>query len=340
MTHRPGVLLLNLGSPSSTEVSSVRSYLREFLMDGRVLDAPKPIRWMVVNGFILPFRPKSSAEAYGNIWTDEGSPLLVTSEHVRAHLHREDLPVFLAMNYGQPSIPDEVAKIREAGITHLYVMPQYPHYAMSSYETVVVKAMEELRQQAPEMETTLLQPFYQDEDYLEAAAEVARPFLEEPYDMVLFSFHGIPERHLRKTDPSHAHCLATEDCCEQCHPAHATCYRHQCKVSARLTAERAGIPPEKYRVTFQSRLGRDPWLQPYTDKTLEALPSQGIKRLLVACPAFTADCLETLEEISMEGKETFLEAGGESFHQIPCLNEHPRWLQMLRDRIDQWAAAL
>jgi len=340
MTHRPGVLLLNLGSPSSTEVSSVRSYLREFLMDGRVLDAPKPIRWMVVNGFILPFRPKSSAEAYGNIWTDEGSPLLVTSEHVRSHLHREDLPVFLAMNYGEPSIPGEVARIREAGITHLYVMPQYPHYAMSSYETVVVKAMEELRNQTPEIETTLLQPFYQDEDYLEAAAEVARPFLEEPYDMVLFSFHGIPERHLRKTDPSHAHCLATEDCCEKCHPAHATCYRHQCKVSARLTAERAGIPPEKYRVTFQSRLGRDPWLQPYTDKTLEALPAQGVKRLLVACPAFTADCLETLEEISMEGKETFLEAGGESFHQIPCLNEHPRWLQMLRDRIDQWAAAL
>lgn len=340
MTHRPGVLLLNLGSPSSTEVSSVRSYLREFLMDGRVLDAPKPIRWMVVNGFILPFRPKSSAEAYGNIWTDEGSPLLVTSEHVRSHLHREDLPVFLAMNYGEPSIPGEVARIREAGITHLYVMPQYPHYAMSSYETVVVKAMEELRNQTPEIETTLLQPFYQDEDYLEAAAEVARPFLEEPYDMVLFSFHGIPERHLRKTDPSHAHCLATDDCCEKCHPAHATCYRHQCKVSARLTAERAGIPPEKYRVTFQSRLGRDPWLQPYTDKTLEALPAQGVKRLLVACPAFTADCLETLEEISMEGKETFLEAGGESFHQIPCLNEHPRWLQMLRDRIDQWAAAL
>jgi len=318
----------------------VRSYLREFLMDGRVLDAPKPIRWMVVNGFILPFRPKSSAEAYGNIWTDEGSPLLVTSEHVRSHLHREDLPVFLAMNYGEPSIPGEVARIREAGITHLYVMPQYPHYAMSSYETVVVKAMEELRNQTPEIATTLLQPFYQDEDYLEAAAEVARPFLEEPYDMVLFSFHGIPERHLRKTDPSHAHCLATEDCCEKCHPAHATCYRHQCKVSARLTAERAGIPPEKYQVTFQSRLGRDPWLQPYTDKTLEALPAQGVKRLLVACPAFTADCLETLEEISMEGKETFLEAGGESFHQIPCLNEHPRWLQMLRDRIDQWAAAL
>ncbi len=318
----------------------MRSYLREFLMDGRVLDAPKPIRWMVVNGFILPFRPKSSAEAYGNIWTDEGSPLLVTSEHVRSHLHREDLPVFLAMNYGEPSIPGEVARIREAGITHLYVMPQYPHYAMSSYETVVVKAMEELRNQTPEIATTLLQPFYQDEDYLEAAAEVARPFLEEPYDMVLFSFHGIPERHLRKTDPSHAHCLATEDCCEKCHPAHATCYRHQCKVSARLTAERAGIPPEKYQVTFQSRLGRDPWLQPYTDKTLEALPAQGVKRLLVACPAFTADCLETLEEISMEGKETFLEAGGESFHQIPCLNEHPRWLQMLRDRIDQWAAAL
>jgi len=339
MAKKPGVLLLNLGSPASTDVGDVRTYLREFLMDGRVLDAPKPVRWIVVNAFILPFRPKSSAAAYRKVWTDEGSPLLATSERVRHALDHPDCPVFLAMNYGQPSIPGEIRKIREAGITDLYLMPQYPHYAMSSYETVVAKTMEILRAEAPSISTTLLQPFYRDDDYLDALATVAKPYVEKAPDLVLFSFHGIPERHLRKTDPSHAHCLASEDCCERCHPAHATCYRHQCYTTAHLAARRFGLSPEQYRISFQSRLGRDPWLTPYTDKTLEKLPSEGIRKLLVICPAFTADCLETLEEISMEGRESFLEAGGEWFEQIPCLNDHPAWIETLRKRIDAWRAA-
>lgn len=339
-SRKPAVLLLNLGSPSSTEVSAVRAYLREFLMDGRVLDAPKPVRWMVVNGFILPFRPKSSAEAYEKIWTEEGSPLIATSEKVRSALDREECPVFLAMNYGEPSIPAEVAKIREAGITDLFVMPQYPHYAMSSYETVVAKTMETLRAAAPGIRTTLLQPFYADHDYLGALEAVSRPYLEKAPDLVLFSFHGIPERHLRKTDPSHAHCLADADCCERCHPAHATCYRHQCFETARLAAGRFGLGPDGYRVSFQSRLGRDPWLRPYTDKTLEELPGAGVRKLLVLCPAFVTDCLETLEEISMQGRESFLEAGGEWFEQIPCLNDHPAWIDALRARIDSWRGGI
>lgn len=340
MAQKPGVLLLNLGSPASTAVSDVRAYLREFLMDGRVLDAPKPVRWLVVNGFILPFRPKNSAEAYAKVWTDEGSPLIVTSEKVRGELDREDCPAFLAMNYGEPSIAGEVAKIREAGITDLFLMPQYPHYAMSSYETVVAKTMETLRELAPDIRTTLLQPFYRDDDYLEALKEVIQPYLEKKPDLLLFSFHGIPERHLRKTDPSHAHCLASSDCCENCHPAHATCYRHQCYTTAHETAARLGLSREQYHISFQSRLGRDPWLTPYTDKTLEALPGQGTKRLLVICPAFVTDCLETLEEISMEGKESFLESGGEFFEQIPCLNDHPSWIGVLRARIDSWRESL
>jgi len=336
MDQKPGVLLLNLGSPASTEVADVREYLREFLMDGRVLDAPKPIRWIVVNGFILPFRPKNSAEAYRKVWTEEGSPLIVTSERVRKALDREDCPAFLAMNYGQPSIENEIAKIKAAGVTDLFLMPQYPHYAMSSYETVVVKAREILRREAPKIRTTLLQPFYQDEDYLGSLETVIRPYLEEKPDLLLFSFHGIPERHLRKSDPSHAHCLASGDCCENCHPAHATCYRHQCYTTAHKTAARLGLSRDEYHISFQSRLGRDPWLTPYTDKTLEQLPGKGVKRLLVLCPAFVTDCLETLEEISMEGKETFLEAGGEFFEQIPCLNDDPSWIGVLRSRIDAW----
>jgi len=162
------------------------------------------------------------------------------------------------------------------------------------------------------------------------------PYLEKKPDLVLFSFHGIPERHLRKTDPSHAHCLASGDCCENCHPAHATCYRHQCYTTAHKMAARVGLGPDDYRISFQSRLGRDPWLTPYTDKTLEKLPSEGVKKLLVICPAFVTDCLETLEEISMEGKESFLESGGEWFEQIPCLNDHPAWIEVMRNRIDAW----
>jgi len=336
MERKTGVLLLNLGSPKSTDPKDVKEYLREFLMDGRVLDAPKPVRWLVVNGFILPFRPKKSAEAYSRIWTDEGSPLLVISEKVRSALHRDDCPVYLGMNYGQPSIPQQIEKIRQDGITDLLVFPQYPHYAMSSYETVVVKTMQHLRASLPNLSTTLVQPFYKDSDYLDALFHASAPYLEKEYDMILFSFHGIPERHLRKTDPSHAHCLATNDCCENCHPAHATCYRHQCFQTAHRYAEMAGIPRDRYRITFQSRLGRDPWLTPYTDKTLEALPKEGFRKILVYCPAFVADCLETLEEISMEGKESFLEAGGEEFSQVPCLNDHPAWIEVLDKRIRNW----
>ena len=336
MDKKPGILLLNLGSPASTEVGDVKEYLREFLMDERVLDAPKPIRWTVVNGFILPFRPKNSAAAYERIWTDEGSPLIVTSEKVRKKLDDADCPAFLAMNYGEPSIPKEIDKIKEQGITDLYLMPQYPHYAMSSYETVVAKAKKLLREKAPEIRTTLLQPFYQDDDYLGALETVIRPHLAKKPDLVLFSFHGIPERHLKKSDPSHAHCLADSDCCENCHPAHATCYRHQCYTTAHKTAARLGLQKDDYQISFQSRLGRDPWLTPYTDKTLEELPKQGVKRLLILCPAFVTDCLETLEEISMEGKEIFTEAGGEFFEQIPCLNDDPAWIEVLRQRIDSW----
>ncbi|MGF1448534.1 MAG: ferrochelatase [Opitutales bacterium] len=335
------VILLNLGSPDSTSVSDVRRYLREFLMDGRVLDAPTPIRWAVVNGLILPFRPKQSAEAYRRVWKEDGSPLILTSIAVQQALQaRVDVPVELAMRYGNPSIPEAVQRLKAKGTRALYIIPLYPHYAMSSYETVVVRLMEELAAQAPEMQTSLLQPFYDDPAYIEALVESAQPYLEAPYDKLLFSFHGIPERHLRKSDPSHAHCLKCPDCCNNPHPAHATCYRHQCMTTVQRFVQSAGIPEDKYFVSFQSRLGRDPWLTPYTDKTLERFGQEGVQRLRVICPAFVSDCLETLEEISMEGRESFLEAGGKDFEQIPCLNEHPAWIGFLKDRIDAWQSAL
>jgi ferrochelatase len=332
------VLLLNLGSPDSTDVGDVRRYLREFLSDGRVLDIPAPLRWFILNCFILPFRPKRSAEAYRKIWTDEGSPLIVTSRKQQQLLaDAVGLPVELAMNYGNPSIPDTVARLRKLGIEELLLFPLYPHYAMSSYETVVVKAMREIEREMPETKVTLQQPFYKDADYIEALVASARADLDGGFDLLLFSFHGIPERHLRKSDPSHAHCLTTRECCQHAHPAHATCYRHQCFETAHAFVEKAGIPADKFSVSFQSRLGSDPWLKPYTDFELERFAQEGIKKILVMCPAFISDCLETLEEIAMEGAETFEEHGGESFKLIPCLNEHPQWIEVMAARVQVWS---
>ena len=333
-----GVIMLNLGSPDSTDIPDVRRYLKEFLMDERVLDAPTPIRKLVVNAFILPFRPKQSAEAYEEIWTEAGSPLIVTSLALRDLVAESfDFPIEMAMRYGNPSTPDVVEKLINQGVDDLYIMPMYPHYAMSSYETAVVAVMDEVRKSKPELKTTLLPPYYDDPGYIAALVESAQSYLQDDYDKLIFSFHGIPQRHLVKGDPSHQHCMKTPDCCNTCHQDHATCYRHQCAMTVEKFVEALDIPKEKYMVTFQSRLGREPWLQPYTDKTLEALPEQGVKKIKIMCPAFTADCLETIEEISGEGAEIFEEAGGESFEQIPCLNTHPTWVEYLKGKIAGWA---
>lgn len=334
---RPAVLLLNLGSPDSTSVPDVRRYLKEFLLDPRVIDAPWLVRNLVVRGLILPSRPKESAKAYAEIWTDEGSPLVVTSYQQRELLEKAcGLPTYLAMRYGAPSIPDEIRKIKADGVTDLFVIPLYPQYAMSSYETVVVAVEEALRELAPEIKPTYLQPFYNDPVYIDTLVESAKPYLQDPYDRLLFSFHGIPERHLRKSDPSHAHCLTRKDCCVVCNPAHATCYRHQCLATVRDFIARAEVPEQKTFVSFQSRLGKDPWLQPYTDYTVEGMAKSGFKKVVVMTPAFVTDCLETLEEIAGEAREIFEGHGGEELRVVPCLNTHPAFLAFLHGKVKLW----
>ena len=248
-----------------------------------------------------------------------------------------DLNVYLAMRYGSPSIPSVVKKIDEDGIEDLFVIPLYPHYAASSYETAVVRLQETIREKGSRIQTHLMQPFYGDEDYIDTLVESAKHDLEREYDHLLISFHGIPIRHLRKADSSRSHCQMVENCCETPHPCHATCYRYQSMETAWQFVQKAKIPDKKWSVSFQSRLGRDPWMEPYTDQEIERLARKGIKKLLVICPAFVTDCLETLEEISMEGEEIFLEHGGEKFHQIPCLNDHPKWVDLLTNRSCQWA---
>jgi ferrochelatase len=326
-----GVLLINLGSPDSTSVRDVRRYLNEFLMDARVIDVAWPLRRLIV-GMILINRPKESAHAYSTIWTPEGSPLVVTSRNVRRDLQRrlgDGIPVELAMRYQNPSIASAVASLRDRGVTDLLVFPLFPHYAMSSFETAVVRAQEVAAKLAPAMRLKIAAPYYNDPDYIAALVASAEDFLKKDFDHLLFSFHGLPERHLRKADPTGCHCLASADCCETPSPAHRTCYRAQCLATARAFVEKAALPAGKWSVAFQSRLGRDPWLRPYTDHELVRLAGDGVKRLLVICPAFVSDCLETLEEIAVRGRETFTEAGGEEFALIPCMNEHPRWLEAL-----------
>jgi len=333
------VLIVNLGSPDSTSVPDVRRYLREFLGDERVIDLPKPLRWLLLEGIILRTRPKKSAHAYASVWTAEGSPLIATSRSVHRKLSGalgDAAAVKLAMRYGTPSIASAVAELVREGCDEVLLFPQYPHYAMSSWETVVVRVYEEAARQAPGMKVSCVQPFSGAADYIEMMVAVAAPHLAQPYDHLLFSFHGIPERHLRKADSSKAHCTVVADCCTTCSPIQSTCYKAQCLRTMAEFAKRAGLDPTKFSHSFQSRLAGEPWLTPFTDFELKRLPKAGVKRLLVICPSFLADCLETLEEISVEGKETFLEAGGEHFEQIVCPNDSPAFIDFLANRVRNW----
>ena len=323
------IVLMNLGSPRSTEVKDVRSYLNEFLMDERVIDKPWIIRALLVRGIIVPLRAPNSARAYRSIWTDKGSPLIVISKEQERALKKEvEEPVVIAMRYGHPSPREAYDRLlqQQPGLEEVVMVPLYPHYAMSSYETAVEYAKEQYVKGGYSFRLSFIKPFYDNEAFIEALSESIRPYLTGDYDQVLFSYHGIPERHVLKCDPTGQHCLKLADCCETPSPAHQFCYRHQCWVTAQLVSDRLHIPKEKRGFSFQSRLGRDPWLKPYTAVRLAELPKEGVKKLLVVCPAFVSDCLETLEEMGVEGREIFMHAGGESFELIPCLNVHPLWI--------------
>lgn len=334
---KTGVLLVNLGSPASTSVADVKTYLDEFLMDERVIDVPYLLRAFLVRGIILRTRPKRSAEAYSRIWTKEGSPLVVTSKNVEKKLRSlVSVPLSLGMRYGKPSIEDGIKDLlqQDPSIEKIFLIPLYPHYALASSETVIVKTKDILKQQFPHILLSVQAPFYKEPHYLNALEKSIQPYLKQNFDHYLFSYHGIPYRHLRKTDATKNHCTKTNDCCNVSSVAHETCYQHQIKQTTALLAEKLQIPKDKYSITFQSRLKGDSWLQPYTDYAFKELPQRGVKRLAVVCPAFVSDCLETLEEIAMEGKHSFLEHGGEYFVQIPCLNEQEEWINTLKHYIE------
>ncbi len=329
---------MNLGSPDSTAVRDVRKYLNEFLMDGRVIDIPFIARALLVRGIIVPFRAPKSAEAYKTIWTKDGSPLIVLTRQLQQSLQQQvKEPVAVAMRYGSPSPQEAYEQLLQQypGLDEVILVPLYPHYAMSSYETAVEYAKEQYEQKKYPFKLSVLKPFYNEPDYIQALAASIEPWLAKEYDHILFSYHGIPERHIRKSDTTGCHCLQVNNCCETASPAHATCYRHQVFTTTRLVTEKLNIPSNKFSISFQSRLGKG-WLQPFTDIHLEEMPKEGIKKLLVICPAFVSDCLETLEEIAERGKETFMHAGGESYHMIPCLNTHPLWVATLSKWVEAY----
>ena len=333
------ILLVNLGSPDSPSVPDVRRYLNEFLMDGRVIDTAWPLRRLIV-GLILINRPKESAHAYQSIWTPAGSPLITTSRAVQEKLQaRLSVPVELAMRYQNPSIENAIRQLSAKGVDDLFLIPLFPHYAMSSYETAVVRVHEVAAQLAPKMKVTVQPPYGDMPELITAMTAVAAEYLQQGYDHLLFSFHGIPERHLRKSDPTHSHCLSSPNCCSQPSEAHKFCYRHQCFRTADEFAKAAKLPAGKWSVSFQSRLGRDPWLKPYTDFEFERLAKAGVKKLLVISPAFVADCLETLEELRIRGRDSFIGAGGKEYAQIPCVNEHPLWIAALEKMTRPFLAA-
>lgn len=323
---------MNLGSPDSTSVKDLRKYLSEFLMDERVIDYPYLLRLLLVRGIIVPFRAPKSAEGYKSVWTKEGSPLLVLTRQLQEQLQQYvQEPVEIAMRYGNPTPAAAYDKLMKQvpGLEEVIAIPLYPHYAMSSYETAVEYAREVWKKKNYPFKLTFIKPYFDEASYIEALANSIAPYLQQEYDHILFSYHGVPERHIRKGDITGTHCLKVNQCCEVASPAHKQCYRHQCFTTTKLVTEKLNITKEKFSFSFQSRLGREEWLKPYTASRLEEMPKEGIKKLLVVCPAFVSDCLETLEEIAEEGKETFLHAGGEAFTMIPCLNIHPDWVQTL-----------
>jgi ferrochelatase len=332
MNGPTGILLVNLGTPDAPLPADVRRYLREFLSDPRVIDVPAVGRWLLLNLFILPFRPRKSAEAYAKVWTEAGSPLLVHSLALRDRLRERlpGVPIELGMRYGRPSLGEALERLRAATVERIVVAPLYPQYASSATGSSLEAVYREAARRWNVPSFAVVPPFYDDAAFLEAGVAVARPHLDafRP-DHVLFSFHGLPERQIRRSDETGTHCLASEACCAAVGPANRHCYRAQCFATARGLAAGLGLKADAWSVSFQSRLGRTPWIRPYTDVVLPELAQRGVRRVAVLCPAFVADCLETLEEIGLRARAQFREAGGEDLLLVPSLNAEPAWVEAL-----------
>ena len=333
-----GVLLVNLGSPESPTAKDVKPYLDEFLMDKYVIDVPYLLRALLVRGIILRTRPEKSAEAYSKIWTEEGSPLIFLSKKMHKKVEQMvDIPVALAMRYGTMTIKKGLQELKDKGVTDVMLLALYPQYAMASTTTIWALVDELQKTDFPEMKITKIPAFYNKPEFIKVLANSMKKHLANfDYDHLLFSYHGIPKRHIRKTDVTKSHCTIDGSCCTTPSPAHEFCYRHQCYETTKQVVELLGISKDKYSVAFQSRLAGDKWLTPYTDVEINKMPAKGIKKLAVVTPAFVTDCLETLEEIAMRANEEFMENGGKEFLAIPCLNDDNEWCEVVANWIKEF----
>lgn len=323
---KKALLLLNLGSPKSPEPRDVGEYLKEFLMDPFVIDIPAPFRWVLVHCLIVPKRSNASSELYKKVWTEKGSPLVTFTEELTEKVHRllENWEVRFCMRYGSPSIETVTEDLK--GHAEIVLLPLYPQYSLAATKSSEQRVKEVLESKGFKGKLKIIPSFYHSELYLDAVAEVSRKHLQEKeWDKVLFSFHGLPERQVKKLDPSGDHCRADADCCDTLHEGNKNCYRAQCYFTAKEVAKRLNLKESEYLVAFQSRLGRTPWIKPYSDHLYESLPKEGVKKLAVLSPSFVADCLETLEEIEIRGKKQFREAGGEDLFLVPSLNSEDVW---------------
>lgn len=316
-----GLLLINLGTPKAPNKPSVRQYLNEFLIDRRVIDLSRPLRHALVKGFILPFRTKKSTEAYKAIWLNEGSPLLVYSQELTAQVQKhlgQDYTVALGMRYGQPSIVAGLNKLKDCH--ELIILPLYPQYSSAATGSAIEECLNLIAQQEVIPTIKVINHFYQQPAYIHAQAELIKSSLSLEHHL-LFSYHGIPERQLSKTG-------CVNSCTSECAP---NCYKAQCYQTSALLAQELNLAKQQYTTSFQSRLGKTPWIKPYTDEVLISLAAQGVKKLTVVCPSFVTDCLETLEEIGIRAKEQWMELGGEEFVLVPSMNSHPAWVTALSD---------
>jgi len=340
--NRTGVLLINLGTPDAPTPEAVGPYLREFLMDGFVIDVPKPLRWFLVNVMIVPRRKGQSARAYQKVQLPGGSPLLVytreLAERVAARL-TDDYVLEYAMRYGNPSISSALRKLHSQDVSRIIVLPLYPQYAESSFETAVVETKRVAEKLGCAERLSFFPPFYDRPEFITACARrITEDDAIQSSEHMVFSFHSLPERHLKRLDATGEHCLVKSTCCDQVGAVNHNCYRAQCLFTARAIAAELGLALDSYTVSFQSRLGRAKWIGPTTEVVLRDLAQRGVKRIAVSCPSFVADCLETVEEMGIRGRQTFIDAGGEELRLIPSLNADPFWVETVVGWITEFAA--
>ena len=329
-----GVLLINLGSPKELSKKSVRQYLRVFLSDDNVVDLPKFFQQFILRLFILPFRPKNTLEAYEKIWTKKGSPLIISTESIANKLtEKTGWNVEYAMRYEEPSIEKALHKFKKNEINKIYVISLYPHNAMATTVTTELETRNVAMNVSNDFELIFTKPFFDNEEYINAMVNSIRPYVEnKSYDKIIFSYHGIPKRQAKKTDETGEHCFSTSNCCEIENDGSKDCYRSHTRIASDLTAKKLGLKDDQWEIAYQSRIGPG-WLTPFTDKRLAKLPEEGKDNIAILCPSFISDCLETLEEIDIRGRETFLKAGGKNMTYIPCLNDSEDTINLLENLV-------